>query len=115
MIGKHLACDFYGVSSSQLGDVVFLENRLKHAVDVSGATILSIQSYTFTPQGLTVLIAISESHVSIHTWPEHQYLAFDAFTCGNNVSPQIILDVFADALRYKERETTELKRGKALM
>ncbi len=81
-LGRHLIAEFYGCDHAVLDD----EPRVRAAVQVAaervGATVIATASHKYTPQGVTASVLIAESHLSIHTWPEHGYAAVDIFTCG---------------------------------
>jgi len=81
-MGQHCLLNVYGCSSEILDDVTLMLNVLEQAAKECGATILSRSHHKFTPQGLTAILLLSESHISVHTYPEHKCAAFDIFTCG---------------------------------
>jgi S-adenosylmethionine decarboxylase len=79
--GRHLILEFYG--ASRLDDKNVVEDALRAAVTSAGATLLHLHTHVFTRQGgVTCTAALSESHISIHTWPEYRYAALDIFMCG---------------------------------
>ena len=84
-LGRHLLVDFYDCDPAVLTDSVLLEKIFLQAAAASGATILKSFFKTFSPQGVSGFIVISESHFSIHSWPEHDYAAVDIFTCSENL------------------------------
>jgi S-adenosylmethionine decarboxylase proenzyme len=80
--GKHMICDIRDVqNTSLLNDVEELKNMLKKICKKYDYSILGELNHVFTPQGCTILYLLSESHLSIHTFPEKKYLAFDLYTC----------------------------------
>ena len=81
-LGRHLIGEFYGCNHALLNDVAAIEQVIRHTAEAVGATILHVQAHRFAPQGVTATVIIAESHLSIHTWPEHGYAAADIFTCG---------------------------------
>lgn len=82
-LGKHCVTEVYGCSALLLNDVEFLKNAFVDAINKSKATLLNISYHQFDPHGITMVALLSESHLSIHTWPERQCAAIDAFTCGD--------------------------------
>ncbi len=108
--GKHVLGELYGVDPVLLNDMDFLESTLKQGIIESGATYIGTVSEKFTPHGVTILILIAESHVSIHTYPEHQALFFDAFTCGE-CDPKIIADLLIKKLNPQQQNVQVLARG----
>ena len=86
------------------------EVMLKAAVDC-GAVVLGESFHRFSPQGVSGVVVIAESHISIHTWPEYGYAAADVFTCGTTVNPEIAAQVLIEKLGSKNHTITEIKRG----
>lgn len=77
----------------------------------SGATIIGHQFHQFTPHGVSGVVLIAESHLSIHTWPERGYAAVDIFTCGTTMRPEVAIAVLVAAFSCRDCHTTELSRG----
>lgn len=84
--GSHYLASFYDCDHEALTDLDQLRKTMKKAIELSGATILSSTDYVFLPDGLTMVWLLSESHASIHTYPEHNACFVDLFTCGENCS-----------------------------
>lgn len=93
--GKHFLASYIGCDSEAMGNVEKMIEAMDGAVTSSGATILDKTPYVFEPNGLTMVYLLSESHASIHTYPEHGACFVDLFTCGDNCSPE----PFDEALR----------------
>jgi S-adenosylmethionine decarboxylase len=87
-VGLHCIYELYAGNQDKLNDEAFIKEALTQAAKESGATLISITSHKFNPQGVTALALLSESHISIHTWPERGYAAIDAFTCGSHTDPE---------------------------
>jgi len=88
--GSHILLELSGCDRALLQDAVQLEQLLKQAAADGGATVVSSHFHLFAPQGVSGVVIIAESHVTIHTWPEKSYAAVDVFTCGHeDVSRQI--------------------------
>ena len=81
-LGKHCTLEVYGVKSELLNDLDFIDTTLRQAAIESGATILNSVFHQFQPQGITYILLLAESHLSIHTWPEKGCAAIDIYTCG---------------------------------
>ncbi len=81
------------------------------AAEVCGATVLSVQAKQFEPQGATVLVLLSESHISIHTYPEKGFAALDCYTCGETVDPQAAIDYLVSVLKPEKTYAKKLIRG----
>lgn len=109
--GKHILVEFYGCEFALLNDPKRLRELALEAVAQSGATIMSDLFLTFEPHGVTGVVVIAESHMSLHTWPEHGYMALDYFTCGERVEIQAAVDVLARGLDPETVESTLRPRG----
>jgi S-adenosylmethionine decarboxylase len=109
--GRHVAVDTWGVEFDKLNDAEWLESQLVDAAEACGATVLSVQSKQFEPQGATVLVMLSESHLSIHTYPEKGFAAIDCYTCGETVDPQLAIDYLISVLKPRTTHAKKLVRG----
>ena len=110
-IGCHCIAELSGGSFSLLNDEAFIRQVLTEAADASGAYLLSINSHQFDPQGVTAVALLSESHISIHTWPEHGYAAVDAFTCGDHCDPEVAIKHLKSSLKLTEGNIKTFKRN----
>ncbi|MDQ0416049.1 S-adenosylmethionine decarboxylase [Thermoactinomyces sp. DSM 45891] len=109
--GRHVAMDAWGVNFDLLNDAEFLREKMEQAAVACGATILSVQSQQFDPQGATVLVMLSESHLSIHTYPEKGFAALDCYTCGHTVDPMVAIEYMLEALQPTQAVSKVLRRG----
>ncbi|MCI5041639.1 MAG: adenosylmethionine decarboxylase [Donghicola eburneus] len=91
-----------------------IQNAFRKCVDVCGATLLHIHTHKFSPQGVSGVAVLAESHISVHTWPEIGYGAFDVFMCGD-AEPWKAVDVLKDAFDTDHVEVRELLRGEELI
>jgi S-adenosylmethionine decarboxylase len=107
--GTHLLLDLWNARS--LDDVEAMEQAFRSAVDAAGATLLNLHFHRFTcGGGLSGLALLAESHISIHTWPEHSFAAADIFMCGG-AHPYQAAQVLRDALRPEFISISEHRRG----
>jgi S-adenosylmethionine decarboxylase len=94
-----------------LDDLPYIKDTMVQAAVEVGAHIIGESFHQFHPQGVTGVLAIAESHIAIHTWPEHKYAAADVFTCGESFDPRRAAQLLIDKLESKDSSITELKRG----
>jgi S-adenosylmethionine decarboxylase len=94
-----------------LNDLDSLRSLLSEAASECGATVLGDSFHRFSPQGVSGVVVIAESHVFIHTWPEHGYAAVDIFTCGTTVKPEIAAEILIKKLGSKNQAIIEMQRG----
>lgn len=109
--GRHVAVDTWGVDFEVLNNAGLLEAHLVEAAEFCGATVLSVQSKQFEPQGAAVLVLLSESHLSIHTYPERGFAAIDCYTCGKMVDPQLAVEYLVSVLKPEKTYAKKLIRG----
>ncbi|MFC3194588.1 adenosylmethionine decarboxylase [Marinicella sediminis] len=108
--GTHLIVDLWG--ASRLDELAHMEAAMREAVQQSKATLLHIHLHHFTPNGgISGVAVLAESHISVHTWPEKNYAAFDVFMCGD-AEPEKAIDVFRSYFSPERDEITNLMRGK---
>ena len=99
---KHLLLELYRCDFDKSNDESFLRCTLNNAAKFANATVLNLISNKFEPLGVTAIALLSESHISIHTWPESNYSAVDIFTCGQNMNPEIASKYLIEALMAQE-------------
>lgn len=110
-LGRHLIVEYTGCDHGILNDAAYLEENLLEAVRKSGATIVRSVFHRYAPQGVSGVVVIAESHMSIHTWPEYGYAAVDFFTCGQTVDPYLANDHLKVSLKCAQANVSEIKRG----
>jgi S-adenosylmethionine decarboxylase len=84
IMGIHIIAEFQGVDPRKISRVEDVQRILDRVVTKSGLHVVSSSFHQFEPLGVSVVYLLSESHLSVHTWPEHGYIALDIFTCGND-------------------------------
>ncbi len=108
--GQHLICELYG--ARHLADVEHVTEALKRAARRCGATILEARLHPFDENGgVTGVLLLAESHITIHTWPEHGYAAVDLFMCGT-CDPADGLPALRDAFAPNTVQQEILERGR---
>ena len=110
-LGTHLIIELYDCDENKLNDEGFVEQAMLDATRESGATVISHTVHQFTPHGISGVVIIAESHVSIHTWPEYGYAAVDVFTCGDCINPWAVEATLERRLMAGNTSSMELKRG----
>ena len=110
-LGKHLLLDLKDCNREVLDDLNFLQNALVSAAQEAGATVVGKHFHRFAPQGVSGAVLIAESHLSLHTWPEHGYAAVDIFTCGDSVNSELAAELLIKSLESKDASVMEIKRG----
>ena len=110
-LGTHLLLDLKECDPDMLDDIARIKRGMIDAAERAGATIVGESFHKFSPLGVTGIIAIAESHLCIHTWPEHRYAAVDIFSCGSAFRPREAADLIVELLQCEQPVTTELRRG----
>ncbi len=111
VLGSHLLLELKDCNPDLLNDLSFIRRSMIETAQEVGATIVGESFHHFSPQGVTGILAIAESHISIHTWPEYGYAAADIFSCGTSFRPKEAANKLAEALECRNPEIKEIKRG----
>lgn len=109
-MGRHVIAELWGCNFEKLNDMDKIEQIFTDAALKSGAEIREVAFHKFAPQGVSGVVIISESHLTIHSFPEHGYASIDVYTCGD-LNPNIAADYIAEALGAQIRENIEIPRG----
>lgn len=109
-MGQHLVLDAWRASEQHLDDPEFVQKALEEAVERSGATLINVCVHQFSPFGVTATATLAESHMAIHTWPEHGYLGADVFFCGEG-QPKQALEFLVERFEAKEFQIRYFRRG----
>ena len=110
-LGLHVLLELRNCTTELLDQLEFVRETLLRAANETGATVIDHIFHQFSPQGVTGVVAIAESHLCIHTWPEHGYAAADSFTCGDGFSPKQAAQIIIEAFQCADPEITEITRG----
>lgn len=107
--GIHVVADFWNGKSIE--NPKALKDVLIKAAKAANATPLEISIHKFSPQGITGVVLLAESHIAIHSWPEYDYMAVDIFTCGDKSAPQKALDYLRQEFQPKKVDSKKINRG----
>lgn len=108
--GRHILVEFFGCDSDILDDIQQVEEVMREAVKASGANEVGCVFHKFQPMGTSGVIVLSESHISIHTWPGEGYASVDFYTCGD-CNPHAGVDILLDGLNGESYELIFIERG----
>jgi S-adenosylmethionine decarboxylase len=107
---RHLVVEYHGCDKELLNDQKRIERLMRLAAHKAQATVVGAMFHAYSPQGVSGVVVVEESHFSIHTWPEYAYAAVDCYTCGD-CQPEAAHKFLQDELRAKETELMVLSRG----
>ncbi|HBM97743.1 TPA: adenosylmethionine decarboxylase [bacterium UBP9_UBA11836] len=110
-LGQHIIAEFSECNSNILRDLAFIREALFKAAEVAEATVLDSSFYHFGNGGVSGVVIIAESHLSIHTWPECGYAACDFYTCGSNIKPEEACRFLVELLQSGHGEYLTVRRG----
>lgn len=110
-LGRHFVFELFGCNPRALDDLRGIEDAMEKGAVDAGMKVLGRVFHKFSPQGVTGVVIIAESHIAIHTWPELGYAAVDVFTCSNSTDPMKAFQRIEDLLKPKSMTVMELKRG----
>ncbi len=111
-LGVHLIIEFWK-SKINIRKPRQLKKILIEAALAAKSTPIGVKIHTFNPHGISGICLLAESHISIHTWPEKEYIAFDIFTCGQKTEPFKALDYLKKVFEPQKASVKEIKRGVA--
>ncbi|HEY9892283.1 MAG TPA: adenosylmethionine decarboxylase [Candidatus Sericytochromatia bacterium] len=109
-VGTHLVVDAWQAPEDLLNDPEGIRNALIDAISAGEATLIDLCVHQFSPHGVTATATLAESHIAIHTWPEHGYFAADLFFCGRG-KPEVAMKLLQTALQAKQVRLREIPRG----
>ena len=110
-VGRHVIAELWGCNANTLNDMHGIERLMVGAALECGAEVREVAFHKFAPQGVSGVVIISESHLTIHSFPEHGYASIDVYTCGDRIDPNVACDYITKALGATRRESVELPRG----
>lgn len=110
-LGRHLLIELFDCKKSLLATTKEVENIMVAAAKAAKATIVNTSFHQFAPQGVSGVVVIQESHLAIHTWPEHGFAAVDLFTCGEVIQSLKAYQYLKQAFEAKNAALVDLKRG----
>lgn len=108
-LGRHLILELWGGKNFNSAETV--EGALRDAAAACAATLKDVQVFHYSPQGVTGVAVLAESHITIHTWPEYSYAAVDVFTCGDDADPRVAIPVLRGYFEVERVQVMEVVRG----
>jgi len=110
-LGEHVLLELFDCDAEILNSKEKVGYILRRAADVAQAHVVGDFFHEFSPHGISGILVISESHFSIHTWPEYNYAAVDLFSCGDSLNMKGAVDYLKEGLKSKKTTILEIKRG----
>jgi S-adenosylmethionine decarboxylase len=110
-LGQHLLLDLFDCDPQIISSLQGVKTSMLEAAARAQATVVQLVFHEFSPFGISGVVVIAESHLAIHTWPEHRYAAVDIFTCGDVLEPKVAADYLAELLGATQVSVVQLERG----
>lgn len=110
-LGRHVLAEMYNCDPEILNDHERIEDILVAGAKEAKATVVKSVFHKFNPHGVSGVVVIAESHMSIHTWPEYGFAALDLFTCGEEINPWIAFEYISKKIKSQNYTTMEVNRG----
>ncbi|MBX0359003.1 adenosylmethionine decarboxylase [Halobacillus sp. Nhm2S1] len=110
-MGRHVIAELWNCNEEKLNDMSYIEQVFVDAALKAGAEVREVAFHKFAPHGVSGVVIISESHLTIHSFPEHGYASIDVYTCGDRIDPNVAAQYIVDALEAGKNETVEVPRG----
>ena len=111
VLGLHLLVELKECNPELLDNLDHIRDSLLRAAHELGAHVVGESFHQFSPQGVTGILSIAESHISIHTWPEYSYAAADIFTCGSSFEPLEAAEILVEQFESKDPDIIQVQRG----
>ena len=110
-LGTHLLLEMWECSPEILKDLDKVRDAMVEAANHAKATVVEVAFHEFNPFGISGMVIIAESHLSIHTWPEYGYAAVDVFTCGDLIKPEEAAEYLVEKFECQMMDKKVLSRG----
>ncbi|AKG04156.1 S-adenosylmethionine decarboxylase proenzyme [Salimicrobium jeotgali] len=110
-LGRHILGDLWNCDVSCLEDIDYVEKLFVRAALKAGAEVREVAFHKFAPQGVSGVVLISESHLTIHSFPEHGYASIDIYTCGDHLQPEEAFHTIVEGLKCRKYDINEIRRG----
>ena len=110
-LGRHLLLELFDCDPDAINNLESVKGVLIEAAKRAQATIVDVVFHEFNPFGISGVVVIAESHLSIHTWPEYRYAAVDIFSCGDILQPEIAANYLVEQFGAERTSVVEMQRG----
>jgi S-adenosylmethionine decarboxylase len=110
-LGRHLLLELFDCDPDAINNLEAVKSSLIEAAKRAQATIVDVVFHEFNPFGISGVVVIAESHLSIHTWPEYRYAAVDIFSCGEVLQPEIAANFLIEQFGAERTSVVEMQRG----
>ena len=110
-LGRHLLLELFDCDLDAISNLKSVKHALVEAAKRAQATIVDVVFHEFNPFGISGVVVIAESHLTIHTWPEHRYAAVDIFSCGDTLQPEVAATYLVEQFGAERTSVVELQRG----
>jgi len=110
-LGRHLLLELFDCDLDAINNLESVKQTLVEAARRAQATIVDVVFHEFNPFGISGVVVIAESHLSIHTWPEYRYAAVDIFSCGDTLQPDVAANYLVEQFGAERTSVVEMQRG----
>ena len=110
-VGLHLVVELYGCRKEDISTLEVYREKIERVVNEAGVTVLRFYHHQFNPHGVTSIFLLAESHLTVHTWPEYNYMAVDIFTCGSSEKAWCLLDCLREKFKPMNTKVVDIMRG----
>lgn len=110
-LGRHLLLELFDCDPDAITNLEAVKSALVEAAKRAQATIVDVVFHEFNPFGISGVVVIAESHLSIHTWPEYRYAAVDIFSCGDVLNPEVAANYLVEQFAAERTSVVDVQRG----
>ena len=109
-VGKQSTIDIYDCKAD-IDNLDLIKSILVESAKEANLHVVDVIFHKFEPIGISGVVILAESHITIHTWPEYKFVACDAFTCGTNMNPRSVLEIISEKLGSNKYNIKDFSRG----
>ena len=113
-VGRHAIANIYNCKIDDMDNVEKIKEIIMEAANETKLHIVDSIFHKFSPIGISGVLILSESHLTIHTWPEYNFIAIDVFTCGTSFNPERTCEIIAKKFKSDTYDIKEIKRGEKI-
>ena len=110
-LGRHMLLELFDCDPAAINNLEAVKGALVEAAKRAQATIVDVVFHEFNPFGVSGVVVIAESHLSIHTWPEYRYAAVDIFSCGDVLQPEVAANYLVEEFKAERTSVVDVQRG----
>lgn len=110
-LGRHILVEYFGCDRAIINDLETVRSAMLHTAEEIQVTVINEVIHQFNPHGISGVVVIAESHLAIHTWPDHGCVSIDIFSCQLDINPDSAIQYLKTVFRAETVSVVEMARG----